>query len=175
MSNLNKDDLDQSVNELFDQSKSTYQWQNEDYDPRSIRPPPFFQYVKQVRDSRTKPKLTPRRSAHIPVRTTKAEQLKLARQKSASEINSNLPSLHFSTMISQSKLSHRSPIRYPTASPMIYPSGSRTSNHSFRQIQSARSCREAIDSNRPLVLSSMLIKQMREDIKNNTGNYMRNI
>lgn len=40
-----------------------------------------------------------------------------------------------------------------------------------RQSDSAQSCKDALDSNAPLLLSAMLIQQMRQDIKSNRGKY----
>lgn len=168
--NLLETDCDPSVNELFDESKSAYGWYEDDFDPRSIRPPPFSQHMKQVRDARMKLKETPRRSARIPVRTTKAERLKLARQRSISESNSSMPYLNPLNKSRQSKISPRSPNRQQ---PM--PSMSRLSplqmlkNNGYRHAESAQSCKDALDSKGPLLLSSMLIKQMRQDMKNNRG------
>lgn len=168
--NLLETDCDPSVNELFDESKSAYGWYEDDFDPRSIRPPPFSQHMKQVRDARMKLKETPRRSARIPVRTTKAERLKLARQRSISESNSSMPYLNPLNKSRQSKISPRTPNRQQ---PM--PSMSRLSplqmlkNNGYRHAESAQSCKDALDSKGPLLLSSMLIKQMRQDIKNNRG------
>ena len=166
VSNLIEANPDQSVSELFDENKSSYKWETEAFNPRSIRPPPFSQYIKQVRESRTKPKSTQRRSARIPVRTTKAEQLKLARQRSASEHNSSLPYLRSSATTSRPRVSHHSTISslHPLTRLRT------TSNHTYRQTESARSCKEALHTSGPLTLSSMLIKQMREDIKSNRGN-----
>ncbi|CAF0970588.1 unnamed protein product [Rotaria sordida] len=158
ISNLVDADIDESVNELFDESKSSYRQQNDEYNPRSIRPPSFSQYIRQVQESRTKPKPIQRRSARIPVRTTKAEQLKLARQQSANENMSNLPYIRPFTTKSQ--------IRPSTISSINRTSRTRTnSNSSPRQSESARSCKLAIDSNDPLQLSAMLAKQMRQDIQ----------
>jgi hypothetical protein len=168
-SNLFETEIDESVNELFDGNKSSYQWQNDDYDPRSIRPPPFSQHMKHVREARIKLKSTQRRSARIPVRTTKAEQLKLARQRTASEHNSSRPHPHPSIAASQQRFTFKSPVM----SSINHISHSRTnSNGSFKQSESARSCKEALRSNAPLHLSSMLAKQMRQDIKSNRGNYL---
>jgi len=43
------------------------------------------------------------------------------------------------------------------------------SNNSFHQPNSSRSCKEALNSNSPLILSALLIKQMRQDIESNRG------
>jgi hypothetical protein len=42
-------------------------------------------------------------------------------------------------------------------------------NNSFHQSNSSRSCKEALDSKSPLLLSALLIKQMQQDIKSNSG------
>jgi hypothetical protein len=174
MNNLVESDFDKSVNELFEGSSSSFRWQNDDYNARLIRPPPFSQYMKTLRESRTKIKPIDRRSARIPVRTTKAEQLKLARQQSANENKPNLPHVRPSTTIPQYTSSFNSSVRHPTI-----PSTNRitrtraTSNCSFRQSESARSCKVALGSNGPLLLSSILVKQMRQDIQSNRGKYSK--
>jgi hypothetical protein len=160
VSSLVETDIDKSVNELFDENKSSYLWQNNDYDPRSIRPPPFSQYIKQVRDSKNKIKPVQRRSARIPVRTTKAEQLKLARQQSASENRPDPPQMRSFTAIPQQHSTNRISRSRPN------------SRSSFRQSESARSCKVALRSDGPLHLSSLLIKQMRQDIQSNRGKYL---
>ena len=164
-------DRDHSVSELFDESKSAYGWYEDEFKPRSIRPPPFSQHIKQVRDARMKSKNTSRRSAHLPVRTTKVERLKLARQRSISETNSSLPQVVTSTnKFRQSKVSARSPEQQEPIS-----SFSRLSplqmikNNGYRHLDSAQSCKEALESKGTLLLSELLTKQMREDIKSNRG------
>lgn len=163
-------DRDQSVSELFDESKSSYGWYEDEFKPRSIRPPAFSQHMKQMRDARMKLKMTPRRSAHIPVRTTKAERLKLARQQSISETNSNLPQLISPNKSRQSKVSSHSPKRkqsilsFHRLSPLQM-----IKNNGYRHLDSAQSCKEALDSTGTLLLSELLTKQMREDIKSHRG------
>ncbi|CAF0781920.1 unnamed protein product [Rotaria sp. Silwood1] len=166
ISHLAEADIDESIDELFDEGKSTYRQQNDEYNPRSIRPPSFSQYIKQVQESRTKTKPMQHRSARIPVRTTKAEQLKLARQQSANEKMSNLPYIRPFTTKSYGALSFKSQIRPSTIPSINRTSRTRTnSNSSFRQSESARSCKQALGSNDPLHLSAMLAKQMRQDIQ----------
>ncbi|CAF4589973.1 unnamed protein product [Rotaria sp. Silwood1] len=174
ISHLAEADIDESIDELFDEGKSTYRQQNDEYNPRSIRPPSFSQYIKQVQESRTKTKPMQHRSARIPVRTTKAEQLKLARQQSANEKMSNLPYIRPFTTKSYGALSFKSQIRPSTIPSINRTSRTRTnSNSSFRQSESARSCKQALGSNDPLHLSAMLAKQMRQDIQNFT--YLNNM
>ncbi|CAF2466330.1 unnamed protein product [Rotaria sp. Silwood2] len=166
ISSLVEGDIDEYVNELFDEDKSTYRQQNDEYNPRSIRPPSFSHYIKQVQESRTKTKPIQLRSARIPVRTTKAEQLKLARQQSANENMSHLPSIRPFTTKSQGALSFKSQIRPSTIPSINRTSRTRTnSNNSFRRSESARSCKLALCSHDPLHLSAMLAKQMRQDIQ----------
>jgi hypothetical protein len=43
------------------------------------------------------------------------------------------------------------------------------SNDTLSQSVSTRTCKEALDSNAPLFLSAMLIKQMRQDITSHKG------
>lgn len=157
------------MKDLFDENKSSYLWNNDDYNPRSIRPPPYSQHIQKLRESQIKSKLSQRRSARIPVRTTKAEQLKLSRQQSATKTNSNLPIIRSHTTTSTHRLISNSPIRNLEKTSLV---PFRTSSvNSFRQSESARSCKEALDINKPLLLSAMLIKQMRQDIKSNRGKY----
>ncbi|CAF3345024.1 unnamed protein product [Rotaria sp. Silwood1] len=166
ISHLAEADIDESIDELFDEGKSTYRQQNDEYNPRSIRPPSFSQYIKQIQESRTKTKPMQHRSARIPVRTTKAEQLKLARQQSANEKMPNLPYIRPFTTKSYGALSFKSQIRPSTIPSINRTSRTRTnSNSSFRQSESARSCKQALGSNDPLHLSAMLAKQMRQDIQ----------
>jgi hypothetical protein len=172
ISNLVETDIDNSVNALFDDGKSANQWQNDDYDPRSIRPPPFAQYIKQLKDSRTKIQPLQLRSTRIPVRTTKSEQLRLARQQSITENISNLPNRSSSTKIPQHRLSYNSPTPQSTILSTNRIASSRTSStSSFTRSESAKACKVALNTNGPLLLSSMLVKQMQQDIQSNRGKY----
>lgn len=168
--NLGETDCDSSVKDLFDESKSAYGWYEDEFNPRSIRPPAFSQHMKQMRDARMKLKSTPRRSARIPVRTTKAERLKLARQRSISESNASLPYLTPRNKSRQSKVTPRSPNRQQRMSSASQLLSLQTlKNNGYRHGDSAQSCKDALDTKGPLLLSSILVKQMRQDIKNNRG------
>jgi hypothetical protein len=113
-----------------------------------------------------------RRSARVSVQTTKAEQFKPTRNQSVNENKPNLPHIRSSTTISQHRLSFNPQMRHSTMSSINHIARLRTnSNYSFSKSESTRSCKEALNSNAPLLLSAMLIKQMRQDIKINRGNY----
>ena len=164
-SSLAQTDVDKSIRDLFDEDKSSYQQQEEDYNPRAIRPPSFSQYIKRIQDSQTQTKPMQRRSTAIPVRTTKAEQLKLIRQQSASRNTFGLPDIRPVTSFNSQTRSSTRPLTSTVARP-------RTSiNTSYRRSESAESCKTVLGTNDPLVLSSMLANQMRRDIQSNRGKY----
>jgi len=112
-------------------------------------------------------------SAGIHIRT-KSEQPKFTRQQSASKNKSNLPHIRSYTTASQHRLSSNSPGRYTTMSSMnVLSLLQANSNNSSHQSDSSQSCKEALDSNAPLLLSALLIKQMRQDIQSNRGKIIR--
>lgn len=169
-SKLSAHDIDQAAYELFDESRSSYDIENDEYNPRAIRPPSFTHHIKQVQESRTKTKPVQRRSARIPVRTTKAERLKLARQQSDSFNMPNLPHIRSSTMKSQPTFTSKSQMQSSTIfSANTYLRSRTTSSTTLKQSESALSCKSALGTKDPLRLSSMLVRQMRQDIQTNKG------
>lgn len=171
-SNLNESDVDPQMKELFEGSKSSIRWPDNDYQPRAIRPPPFSQHIQQLRKSLSPRKLTQRRSARTPVRMTRAESLKLERQQSASEHQLEVPKIRPLTSMPQPRRSVQSVARHSTIPLIKHVARSRAeSDVTFRQSESARSCKIALGVNGPLNLSPHLVKQMRQDIQSNRGEH----
>ncbi|UJR33652.1 hypothetical protein I4U23_021085 [Adineta vaga] len=173
ISRLRKTDIDQSIYDLFNDNKSIKSCEMDDYNPCSIQGPPFAEYLDQLRRSKMAIKPPSRPSAFIPVRTTRAEQLKLARQRSAINNASNQYTMNAFPKVSQQKPSpnvpkQQSPI--PTTSRMSRPT---TSGHngSYRRAKSAQLCQTALSSNRPLRFSALLLKQIQQDIQNEEAQY----
>ncbi|CAF1470834.1 unnamed protein product [Adineta steineri] len=164
ISNLAEKDIDASLTILSNDNKSSYQWQHNSYDPRSIQPPPFIEYLQQFRKPKIEIKPIQYRPTLLPVRTTKSEQLKLARLKSTLE---NI-SIQSSPRLTQNKTSANSQ-RHELITPSInHVSHTRTNSNSssFHRLKSAQACKVALKSIAPLHFSSLLIKQMQEDIQN---------
>ena len=171
-SNLNESDVDPQMKELFEGSKSSIRWPENDYQPRAVRPPPFSEHIEQLRKSLSPRKIIQRRSARTPVRMTRAESLKLERQQSASEHRLEVPKIRPLTSMPQPRRSLQSPARHSTIPLIKHVSRSRAeSDVTFRQSESARSCKIALGVNGPLSLSPYLVKQMRQDIQSNRGEY----
>ena len=174
-SNLTELDVDPQMRELFEGSKSSSRWPDNDYQARAIRPPPYSQHIQQIKQSLSQRQPIQRRSARTPVRMTRAESLKLERQQSASEYQSDMPKIRPLTSMPQPRRSIQSQVRHSTIPLIKHVSRPRAASDStFRQSESAQSCKIALRANRPLTLSSHLIRQMRQDIQSNRGEYQTN-
>lgn len=130
---------------------------NEDFDPRAIRPPPFAQHIEQLRRPKGPGKPLPRRPTRIPVRTTRAEQLRLARQQSAPREPSTSRKPRVSPR-DKTMISIRPPLRPSTAS-----------SDTLLRIESARSCRTALRSAKPLQFSIQLADQIEREMHDSRG------
>lgn len=174
--NLAEDDVDSFAKHLFDGTRSSlFQSQKQDYHPRAIRPPPFSEHMKQLKKSNQPIKPILCRSARrSSIRTTRTESLRLERQQSAQSKQEEIPKIRPHTSLPQYRrvaTAFQSQTRH-SAIPIIKSQmvRSRTaSDASYRQTESTKSCTIALGLERPLHLSSLLMKQMQQDIQSNRG------
>jgi len=136
-------DIDPSLNDLFDDSKTMSQLNFDDCSARSIRPPPFIEHIKQIKESQMKSNVNPRRLTRASIRS--ANKSKSIPQQQQQPIRREQTSLSRHSVISSMKN-----LKIPRS----------TSVHGFQQ---------ALKTTTPLLLSPLLVKQMREDIKCSRG------
>ena len=168
-SNLVATDVDPRTRELFDESRSSFRMENDEFHPRMIRPPPFTDHLEKIRQSFIETNNKQRRSARLSVRTNRAESLRLERLKSASEIREKpMKTRPLTSLPQRSDRSTFRPAIRNSAVPFVTRSFA-ASESSYRQSESTRSCKLALGIDRPLHLSRFLVKQMRQDISSNRG------
>ena len=174
VSRLTETNADQSVQGLLEKRKFRKSDYVEDYDPCSIQGPPYAEYIKQLRGPKMVVKAQQRQSPLIPVRTTRSEQLKLARQRSASNDRSDEFTRNSSAKLSQHNLSSNVQKQQPLTLTVNHISRLRTNDdhNNFRRVKSAQLCQTALSSGRPLRFSSLLLKQIQQDLQNEKGMHM---
>ena len=79
-STLDDFDIDQSVKDLFATNRCADRRQNDDFEPRSIRPPPFSDYIEQNRHCKGRRTLKQSPSTHSLGRTSTVRPVKLEAQ-----------------------------------------------------------------------------------------------
>ncbi|CAF0726261.1 unnamed protein product [Adineta ricciae] len=173
VSRLTETNADQSVQGLLEKKKFRKSDYVEDYDPCSIQGPPYAEYIKQLRGAKKVIKPQQRQSPLIPVRTTRSEQLKLARQRSASNDRSDEFTRNSSAKLSQHNLSSNVQKQQPLTPAVNHISRLRTDgdHNNFRRAKSAQLCQTALCSGGPLRFSSLLLKQIQQDLQNEKAKY----
>jgi hypothetical protein len=167
--------LSDDEQELFDECRRSSYEHDTDYQARAIRPPSFSEHIQQLEQGNRRWTSAKDRSMPMASRNNKSNSLTIERQSNRNTYQQKtvdkrrLTSLH-KAQSAWSLQAQPSMISTNKQSAIVHSRAN--SEITSRQLQSVRSCQLALKLNKDLQISSHLIEQIHEDVRNNKGKHV---